>query len=335
MNKVEAPSIGGVELNFDPKGNRIRQIASLSLDNPGWLVPLLNNAHMEAERCGATRRIVRGLTPISKLDEVAGVVRALGWSIEAACTLDDPLFNRYAFVYFSRNNRERISQPAVLTQEDILFNKVTAKQLKPPRDHFRQALEKGFTFERLHSSLADNDHRRLVEMYTLSFSSYPFDIVEAISDMVRNTQTHVYAARSASDRQLYAVSATEQAEVILDDGRVLKIREMGDSAKMPSVNGLNAPLKLMLIHAAAKARDTHLLFCETRAALGAVNAVNWSIRMQSGGFLHKHTVISGPADVPEVEMDGPVKGQYGNMRFWALNFGQIERIGSEVDPCLK
>lgn len=335
MSKIEAPSIGGVELNFDPKGKRIRQIATISLDNPSWLIPLLNAAHMEAERRGATRRVFRALTPVSKLDEAAGIARALGWSIEAVYKLDDPLFSMNAFVYYSRNNRERFSQPQVLSQEEELFKGVTVKQQKSPKDHINRAREKGFNFEQLRFPLTDKDHHRLVEMYTLSFSSYPFDIAEAISDMVRNTQTHVYAARSDTDGLLYAVSATEQVEIILDDGRVLKIREMGDSAKIPSVNGLNAPLKLMLIYEAAKDRDTHLLFCETRAALGAVNAVNWSIGMQPGGFLHKHTVISGPEDVSEVSMDGPVNGQFGNMRFWALNFGQIDRIGSEVEQCLK
>ena len=166
-------------------------------------------------------------------------------------------------------------------------------------------------------------------MYTQSFSAYPFDIQSEIPAMVANPHTHVYAARSREDGLLYAVAATEQVVVPLSDGRMFEMREMGDSAKMPGINGLNRPLKLMLVREAALQGSIDLLFCETRAALVAVNRVN-SAFMQWCGMLPKHTVISGPQDVDEVGLDGPENGRYGNMNVWGIQANQINQIAQEL-----
>ena len=104
------------------------------------------------------------------------------------------------------------------------------------------------------------------------------------------------------------------------------MREMGDSAKMPQVNGLNAPLKLMLIRAAYQ-DGIDLVFCESRAALPQVNAVNHDIGMAYCGFLRQHTKIGG---------EGIDEGSiYGNMNVWALNKDGINRVGQQMKELLK
>ena len=166
-------------------------------------------------------------------------------------------------------------------------------------------------------------------MYNSSFTSYPFDIQQAISSMVQQENVSVYVARSIKDGQLYAVCATEQMVLHLSDGRSLVIREMGDSAKMHQVNGLNAPLKLMLTREAFR-DNVDLVFCESRAALWAVNSVNCSIGMDYCGFLPQHTFIGGPADIVEFNI-GNKRTDYGNMNVWALNKDGIKKIGQELE----
>lgn len=91
---IEAPSIGGIELNFDPKGSRVRQIVRDVIDEPTTLVPILHQAHMAAEQTGATRRVVRAVTQTNKLEEACGVIGESGWTIEAAIPLSEP-FEEY------------------------------------------------------------------------------------------------------------------------------------------------------------------------------------------------------------------------------------------------
>lgn len=209
-----------------------------------------------------------------------------------------------------------------------MLEKARSGRRRPLLDYIRKVWD-AFTLERLEAPLSEEDHRRLIEMYTQSFSAYPFDIQSEIPAMVANPHTHVYAARSKEDGLLYAVAATEQMVVPLGDGRMFKMREMGDSAKMPGINGLNRPLKLMLVREAVLQGSIDLLFCETRAALVAVNRVN-SAFMQWCGMLPKHTVISGPQDVDEGGLDGPENGRYGNMNVWAIQGDQINQISQEL-----
>ncbi len=331
MTNNEAPSIGGIELNFDPIGNRVRQIASDVIEQPSNLLPILREAHIFAEQHGATRRVVRAVTRSEALEEAQGVAHAMGWTTEAAIPLSD-WFSGYHFVYYGRNDATRASQSKVLEQEQLFVQQASSRERRQLHTYLREA-QISFTLERLHAPLSDDDYRRLIEMYTSSFSAYPFNIQAEIPAMVANPNTHVYAARLRSDGQLYAVTATEQVEVLLDNGRTLTMREMGDSAKMPNMNGLNRPLKLALVMEAALPEKVDLLFCETRAALIAVNRVN-SAFMGCRGMLPKHTVISGPQDVDEVGLDGETNGRYGNMNVWALNRQDIRHVAQECSEVI-
>ncbi len=324
MTSESAPSIGTVEMSFDPVGNRVRRILPETICRGGDLVPALLNANMFAEKHGATRSIVRALVPNDLLQESALLAGTARWGIEAAVPLTGR-FSGMSFVYYTRNREGRFSSSQTVSGELSLLDGVMARSAKNVDEILRQTKAGGWSLEFLDNSLSESDMERLAQMYASSFKSYPFNIAQAISGMVTDPNVHVCVARSESDGLLYAVSATELV-TLPSSGFVM--REMGDSAKMPGVNGLNAPLKIMLI-AESFRRDSRidLIFCETRAALGAVNAINHSIGMRWCGMLPKHTVISGPSDVDEVALDGR-NGVYGNMNVWALSEKQIRSISS-------
>lgn len=330
--EVIAPSIGSVDLNYDRKGNRVRQIVEVPIDDATSLLPILSQADTYAERHGATRKLIRAFTnsDLIRMYMRKGARDGLEednrkYKIEAVIPLSGDL-KPYSIIYFGHNSPQRTSSNEVLEQEKGFINNIHTKERKSP-DYYISRANTEYRLERLTEKLDDRDKERMVEMYMYSFKSYPFNIQEAIMDMVKSPTTHVYAARSLRDGQLYAICTTEQVGITMPD-RTFIMREMGDSAKMPQVNGLNAPLKLMLLKEAAD-DNVDLVFCETRAALIAVNYINYSIGMSYCGMLQKHTAISGPQDVEETILDGR-NGIYGNMNVWALNQEGIKRVVSQI-----
>lgn len=328
---VRSPSIGSIRPDFDRVGDRMRQIVDRPIQNLDFLGSTLRNANMLREQYGATRSLVRAVT--SSGIDVVQVCEEQGHRLEASIPLAGDL-SGFNFNYYGRNESGRIPSAQTLEEETALIGKLLKKDPKPPSQIIEQARRQGFELERLQGSLTPGDYDRIIEMYRSSFTTYPFDIQTMIKQMVEDPTYQVYVARSVAgdDRQLYAVCVTEQVDLKLGD-RKFVIREMGDSAKMPSVNGLNAPLKLMLVAEALK-DGVDLVFCETRAALGAVNAVNQSIGMQYAGFLPHHTLIGGPSDIKETGSSGE-ESKFGNMNVWALNRSEIERIGSEAQQAIQ
>lgn len=326
----EAPSIGTVDLGFDVRGNRVRQIVTSSIKDPETLINILREASMFGEQHGATRSLVRVILPKSLNFDISDIASFANYNVEA----DIPLigdFSGLSIIYCGKNSKERTPSIETIETEAELVRKLLEKDRKPPEEVLEN-VSSFYGLEKLAGKITSADNERLIEMYVSSFTAYPFNIQEAISSMVQQENVSVYAARSIKDGQLYAVCATEQMILYLSDGRNLVIREMGDSAKMPQVNGLNAPLKLMLTREAFE-DNVDLVFCESRASLKAVNIVNQSIGMRYSGFLPLHTRIDGFSDIQEKDADGN-KSEYGNMNVWALNRGDIARIGSEVSRTL-
>lgn len=325
---TQAPSIGSVDLQFDQKGNRVRQIVEKRILTEGQILPILTNASLVADSNGATRSSVRALVHQGLLQEWGDSV-INGYDIEASVPLSGEHAD-FALVYLGSKKMRRYSTDAVMEAEAAIVDSLHAKEPKDPRAVIEKARAAGFTLERLTYPLSENDMQRLVQMYQESFTSYPFNIEEEIADMVQRESSYVYAARR-NDGLLYAVCATEEVQLSLADGTNFSMREMGDSARIqsPEGQGLNAPLKLMLLLEAYR-DGTDLLFCETRAALGAVNANNYNIGMQYSGLLPKSTVISGPQDVLETELDGEVNRLYGNMNVWSMNRDQIADIARQL-----
>lgn len=307
------PSIGSKELSFDENGGRVRQIVDRVIQL-SELEGILNDAgHFSLEK-GATRSVVR----LFMNSDLVGDEQITGFHKEAEIPLAGA-FSGLSLLYYGFNSPERCSSVDIIEKEKKIMQVVLARQPKAPSSVFEKA--EGFSLERLQDQLANIDYDRLRQMYSLSFTTYPFNIVSIIPSMVKDKDYKVYAARSKTDGMLYAVCITEEMILHFPNGKRFIMREMGDSAKMPEVSGLNAPLKLMLINEAFH-DGVDLVFCESRAALGAVNAVNHDIGMQNCGFLNQHTRIGGEG-IDE-------KSIYGNMNVWALNKDGIQRIGQEV-----
>lgn len=323
----EAPSIGTVDLGFDVRGNRVRQIVTSSIKDPEVLINILREASVFGEQHGATRSLVRVILPKSLDSDISDIAGFVSYNIEANIPLSGD-FSGLSIIYFGKNSKERTPSIETAETERELVRKLLEKDPKSPKEVLRN-VSSSYSLEKLAGNLTSADSKRLVEMYNSSFTGYPFDIQETISFMVQQENVSVYAARSIKDGQLYAVCATEQMVLHLSDDRNLVIREMGDSARMPNVRGLNAPLKLMLTQEAFRDR-VDLVFCESRAALGAVNAVNYSIGMDYCGFLPQHTFIGGPADIIEFNTDDK-ETKYGNMNVWALNKDGIKKIGQGLE----
>ena len=323
----EAPSIGTVDLGFDVRGNRVRQIVTSSIKDPETLINILREASVFGEQHGATRSLVRVILSKSLNFDISDIASFVNYNVEADIPLSGD-FSGLSVIYYGKNSKERNPSIETAEAEGELVRKLLEKETKSPKEVLEN-VSPFYSLERLAGKLTSADNKRLIEMYASSFTAYPFDIQQTISSMVQQENVSVYAARSTKDGQLYAVCATEQMKLHLADGRNLVIREMGDSAKMPQVNGLNAPLKLMLTREAFK-DNVDLVFCESRAALWAVNSVNCSIGMDYCGFLPQHTLIGGPADIIEFNI-GSRRTNYGNMNVWALNKDGIKRIGQEVE----
>jgi len=311
---IDPPSIGSKELSFDNLGNRVRQIVERVVDNDRELERILNNAGEFGKAYNSTRSIVRVLMDT----RMSGVENVGGFKREAAIPLDAG-FKGLSLCYYGMNSLERQTTVSIIEQERKILTDVLGREPKTPLAILEKTKE--FKFERLEGKVSINDFERLREMYENSFTAYPFDIVSSLKSMIANQDYVVYVARSIRDGLLYSVSITEEMILdILGTGK-LTMREMGDSAKIPQVNGLNAPLKLLLIEKAYE-DEVNLVFCESRAALPAVNAVNRDIGMDYCGFLTQHTRIGGEG-IDE-------KSPYGNMNVWALNKDAIQRIGQEV-----
>jgi len=315
MDISNPPSIGSKELSFDEGGNRVRQIVETIVASEKDLRNILQNTEDFGSGHGATRSIVRAFTPSGLL-----IDRQIGMFCREA---EIPLagdFGGLYLSYFSWNSPDRRSPNHVLEQERSIIQDILKRPTKAPLTIFEKARD--YSLESLKGELDSIDYNRLREMYRASFTSYPFDIEDSIKSMVQNEGYEVYAARSKSDGLLYAVSVTEEVSLNLSNGKKFIMREMGDSAKMPETNGLNAPLKLMLIERAFT-DGVDLVFCESRAALPQVNAVNNDIGMRYCGLLMQHTKIGGEG-IDE-------KSPYGNMNVWALNKDGIRKIGQEVN----
>lgn len=323
----EAPSIGTVDLSFDVRGNRVRQIVTSSIKDQETLINILREASVFGEQYGATRSLVRAILPKDLNFDLSDVAGLVGYNIEADIPLSGD-FSGLSIIYYGKNSKERTPSIETAEAEREQVRKLFEKDLKSPKEVIKN-VNSLYSLEKLAGNLTSTDNERLIEMYIASFTAYPFDIQAAISSMVQQENVSVYAARSIKDGQLYAVCVTEQMVLHLSDGRSLVMREMGDSAGMPQVNGLNAPLKLMLTQEAFR-DNVDLVFCESRAALGAVNAVNYSIGMDYCGFLPQHTFIGGRADIIEFNKDEK-ETEYGNMNVWALNKDGIKKIGQELE----
>ena len=311
---IDPPSIGSKDLSFDEAGDRTRQIIEKVVDETELGV-ILGEAEVFGHRQGATRIVIRAFvnSDLAKIKNI-GTFRK-----EAEILLWDGS-KKHFFVYYGYNNPERCSLSGILDEETKIMQNILNRRPKNQSSIFEQA--KGFSLERLQGELSPFDHERLKKMYNLSFTDYPFNIGESIKYMVKSEDYAVYAARSKADGLLYAVCATEEMVLNIEGLGRFVMREMGDSAKMPQVNGLNAPLKLMLVKGAFE-DGVDLVFCESRAALPAVNAVNRDIGMDYCGFLMQHTRIGGEG-VDE-------KSPYGNMNVWALNKDAIQGIGQKVN----
>lgn len=328
VNQREAPSIGSISLDFDPMGNRVRQIVEELIEELSQLQGILRQAKMFGEQQGATRFLVRALTSSDiPQRELSTALASVDYSQEARVDLAGR-FEPFVLGYYGYNIPRRTpSEDTRRTERELVAN-LLQKKPKSAAQIIEETYGKGYIMEKLEGTLSSEDQCRLAEMYKASFSAYPFNIKEMIVQMVRQPSYQIYAARSVKDRQLHAVCVTEQVTLNLPNGEKFRMREMGDSAKMPGANGLNAPLKLMLVRDAFR-DDIDLVFCETRASLGAVNAVNQSIGMTYAGFLPLHTLIDGPSDIQEKDIDGN-KSPFGNMNVWALSREDIAKIGSEV-----
>lgn len=323
-----APSIGSVELSYDPTGNRVRQIIGSVIEEPSDITRAMNAAHEEATSRQADRCLIRAIVPQDQVGLISNDISQYGWNVEASIPLNGR-YDGHFFVYLGVNGQHRCSVPEVIRAEQNIVEKINEKPVKKPADVLNGVRKKGFKLEHLHE-LVETDRARLVEIYQSSFDSYPFDIEQDIEKMINDPDTHVYVARNEKDGQIYGISATERV-VLPDSGLV--IREMGDTARFqgPEGKGLTAALKLMLIAEAYNSGEgTDIVFCESRAALWAVNDVNHSIGMHHRGVLSKHTVISGPATVDEVDLDGDM-GIYGNMNVWAVNSHEIAKIAQNVN----
>jgi hypothetical protein len=319
-----APSIGSIDLSYDPIGDRVRQINTSIITNPYLLSRLLYTADEFSQAFYASRRSIRTLIENEQLLNCSRIAAQSGYTLEAQIPLTGELGNN-TFAYFGRNSKDRLTSNYIRKNEQKLIREVLKKDRKNPSQVIAKVLQKGFSLERLRGSLSKQDHQSLIAMYEHSFTSYPFDIAKTIQNMVADDQTVVYAARSQEDRSLHALCAAEQVVVPLTNGQQLLLWEMGDSARLESGKGLNGALKLRIVREAAR-NNVSLLFCESRAALKAINTVNHSIGMEFGGSLVKHTVIGGVEDVPESAMDG-TNGRFGNMNVWYLNKGQIFSLG--------
>lgn len=334
----KAPSIGSIDLSFDVRGNRVRQIYQQLVTEPTELQDVLATANLLADQNGATRRSVRALVrkDLVQGPELASAVLELGYKIEAHIGIVGK-FEDFHLTYFGNNDPDRSSRPDIVTAEREFISKLVQKAPKSVYDSLYKASTEGFHLERLSGNLDPADYKRLRVMYEQSFKDYPYDISTSIVKLVQNAESHVYAARSKQDGELYSVAATELM-IISIEGDKLAIREMGDSAKycfdqegapITKGNGLNGPLKLKLI--ADSLYDTDLVFTESRAAGMPVNIVNHGIGMRHYGFLTKHTRIASDIEqFPETKEEGEENKVFGNMNVWALNKAEIEGIASEV-----
>ena len=310
VDLIAPPSIGSKDLTFDHRGNRVRQINSET-----EVRTVLQAAKQFGSDNGSTRHIVRVLMdPKLQITEHAN-----GFRQEAVVPLAGR-FEALSLFYYAMNGLERQSGNSVVHEENLILRSILDRQQKDPSEILGRM--RGFRLERLQGDLLAKDIQRLAEMYAHSFTDYPFDIVGSIESMAKNGDYVVYVARSHQDNMPYAVCVTEQMTLDIPGFGKLVMREMGDSAKMPGVNGLNAPLKLMLINKAYQDK-VDLVFCESRAALPQVNAINHDIGMEHCGFLNQHTRIGG-----EGINEGSI---YGNMRVWSVNSDKINQIGARVE----
>ncbi len=324
LNRESAPSIGRIELSFDPAGDRARQISTTVITTTRQLHELLYIARGFTRAMQGTRTVVRSLVEKDYLNEALQNAEEIGYQCEAAMPLSSQGFEQTPLVYFGSNTDRRVTNNFIRRNEQSLLTTIVETPVKLPGDVVQTAANRGFGLERLDGSLSEVDYQQLKRMYENSFSSYPFEINAAISDLVAQPTSIVFAARSESDGMLHSVCAAEQLDIPVFDGRNLRIWEMGDSARLESGKGLNAALKVAIIAQSAR-HNVDLLFCESRAALRAVNQINHSIGMKFRGTLIKHTLISGPEDIAESSIDG-YNGRYGNMNVWSLNRSQIAEI---------
>lgn len=341
MTEVQAPSIGSAELNYDPLGNRVRQILQEPYQGIYWLENVLNNVNRYSLETGATRRGIRLLVPDVDLmpeSELSSFISKTMYSLEGAIKLSHR-FEGFNLAYFSSNDPIRRSRPEILNAELDLISSLKERPSKTIQSIFTQAYNKGFKIEQIKGTVSAEDEERIQLMYAQSFRSYPFDIQSSIKDMIKNETSDVFVARYIGDSQIYAICATEELRLNIS-GRELVIREMGDSAKLHKSDsskvdsdGLNAPLKLALIAKAINS-DADTVFCETRAAWAPVNKINYDIGMKHSGFLNKHTCISGPETVRESTEDDEINRIYGNMNIWAVNRTQIVDIAAAVSRVL-
>lgn len=338
----QAPSIGSIALDFDLAGNRVRQIIQEPIDNLSHLTEALTAANDLALVHGATRRSIRALTRRDLLDLpwLDHQVKQLKYQVEARIHLSGQ-FNDYYLVYYGGNNPERSSSGPIIAQELGFLSSLDERRRKSPSEIIQKAYQRGYALEKLQGDLSAQDQERLVLMYQQSFRSYPYDIGVEITNLIKNPDSHVFAARLAEDGQLYAIAATELLVIPISNDAKLSIREMGDSARIhvdengskePKGNGLNAPLKLMLINQADRDR-LDSVYTESRAALKAVNIINHDIGMRRSGFLLKHSRISGPENFEETKEKG-VNAEYGNMNVWALNSDDVIQISAGVRQAL-
>lgn len=312
--QVASPSIGTKELGFDRGGNRTREIVERVVSSEDELSSILKRSRDFSLAYGATRNIVRIFTDNNSLMDG----KEEGFCKEAEIPLAGD-FGGLSLSYFSWNSPDRRSPNHVIEQEKRIVQDILKRPPKAPLTIFEKVSD--YRLDNLKGDLDPIDYDRLRQMYRFSFTSYPFDIEDSIKSMVQNEGYEVYAARSKANGLLYAVCVTEEVSLNLPNGKKFVMREMGDSAKMPEVNGLNTPLKLVLIERAF-VDGVDLVFCESRAALPNVNAVNKDIGMKYCGLLMQHTKIGGEG-IDE-------KSPYGNMNVWALNKDGINRIGQEV-----
>lgn len=329
--------MGDADLHFDSDNDRVRQIATVYVDQLVVLDRLLSSADVFATEHDATRIVVRALTHRDCLLSAIALARARGYRVESVMPVGG-VFADYSLVAYGRNLRIRFSTPAVVLQQQQMLIELRANpKRKNAEEIVSEAKASGWDIERLGGPITAPDREDLMTMIRSSLQEHPEAFEDELDVLLNEPDRYTAVAlRSHHTGRLHSLCMTERKNLVMCDGRALMLDEKAWAVKhhhggIDACKGLSIILHLALQLDSCR-RGTHLLFAESRSALAAINRINHCIGMRPAGMLEKHVAIGGDEDIVEAELDG--HSVYRNMNVWFMTYDDLQATGPQLEALL-
>lgn len=329
--------IGDIDLHYDSPNQRVRQIATEYITEPGTLNRMLSRADAFASERGATRIVIRALTHESCLPSAMAVAASRRYRAESVIPVGGA-FAEYALVTYGRNLGCRYSKPGViLQQQQMLFEVRSRPARRSESSILSEARAAGVTIERIQGVPSAADRHDIIAMICSSLEEEPSRVdLELDALLTEAAKYTVVALRSIRTGRLHSLCVSERKNVPMCDGRTLRLAEKAWAVKHHGQGETKARGVSILLHFALQADALHngtdVLFAESRSSLIAINRINHCIGMRAGGMLEKHVEIGGDEDIVEGAADN--HSAYRNMNVWFIRHDELKAAGPRLSGLL-